>query len=205
MWHYLWKRDQRDNRTLNAQIERAQRVADKNEPIRKRRFVRITGQTVGLDEQSIERARAATGYKGCVTDIAPMVLDGLAVVAANRDLWRVEQSFRIAKSDVRARPIFHHARDSIEAHLTIVSAALAVARDLQHTTGTSIKRIVQSLRTIHTAVIDIDGHKLTARTPLDDDAAAIIDALKSGTKEVQLRPKSATGWPSIRTCTCTSR
>lgn len=179
VWHYLWKRDQRDNRTLNAQIERALRVMDKDEPLRKQRFVKVTGPQIGLDEQSIQRARAAAGYKGYVTNIAPTVLDGHSVVAAYRDLWKVEQSFRMAKSDLRARPIYHRTRDSIEAHLTIVFAALAVARDLQQATGMSIKKIVQSLRQIHTAVIDIDGHHLTARSPLDDNATAIIDALKS--------------------------
>lgn len=178
VWHYLWKRDQRDNRTLNAQIERAQRVMDKDEPLRKQRFVKVTGQHIGLDEQSIERARAAAGYKGYVTNIAPTSMDGHAVVAAYRDLWQVEQSFRMAKSDLRARPIYHRTRDSIEAHLTIVFAALAVARDLQYVTGTSIKKIVRSLRPIHTAVIDIDGHHLTARSPLTDDATAIVNALK---------------------------
>ena len=37
-----------------------------------------------------------------------------------------ERSLRMSKSDLRARPIYHRKRDSIEAHLTIVSAALAV-------------------------------------------------------------------------------
>ena len=177
VWHYKWQRAQRDYRTLNAQIDRAQRVADRSEPLKKQRFVKITGQTVALDETSIERARQAAGYKGYVTNIDPAVMDGHAVVAAYHDLWRVEQSFRMAKADLKARPIFHRTRDSIEAHLTIVFAALATARYLQNRTGTSIKKIVRTLRRIHTVVIDVDGHELTARTPLDDDAQAIVEAL----------------------------
>ena len=177
VWHYTWERAKRDRRTLNLQIERAQRVADKAEPLKKQRFVKITGQTVGLDEDLIERARQAAGYKGYVTNIAPTVMDGHAVVAAYHDLWKVEQSFRMAKSDLKARPIFHRTRDSIEAHLTIVFAALAIARDLQNRTGQSIKHIVRTLRRIHTVIIDIDGHELTARTPLDDDAHHILNAL----------------------------
>ncbi len=151
---------------------------DKDEPLRKQRFVKVTGPQIGLDEQSIQRARAAAGYKGYVTNIAPTVLDGHSVVAAYLDLWKLRESSRMAKSD-RRPPYYHRTRDPIEAHLTIVFAALAVARDLQQATGMSIKKIVQSLRQIHTAVIDIDGHHLTARSPLDDNATAIIDALKS--------------------------
>lgn len=180
VWHYKWQRAQRDRRTLNAQIDRAQRVADRSEPLNKQRFVKVTGQTVALDEASIERARQSAGYKGYVTNIDSSVMDGHAVVAAYHDLWRVEQSFRMAKSDLKARPIFHRTRDSIEAHLTIVFAALAIARHLQNRTGTSIKKIVRTLRRIHTVVIDVDGHELTARTPLDDDSQAILTAIAAG-------------------------
>ena len=53
------------------------------------------------------------------------------VIASYHDLWHVEQSFRMSKTDLRARPMFHRTRDAIEAHLTIVFTALAVARDVQ--------------------------------------------------------------------------
>ena len=43
VWHYKWQRAQRDRRTLNAQIDRAQRVADKAEPLKKQRFVKVAG------------------------------------------------------------------------------------------------------------------------------------------------------------------
>ncbi|WP_279629910.1 hypothetical protein [Dietzia lutea] len=36
---------------------------------------------------------------------------------------------------------------------------------------------MRALRRIHTVVIDVDGHELTARTPLDDDTQAIIETL----------------------------
>ncbi|MCK0439290.1 hypothetical protein MUG78_07400 [Gordonia alkaliphila] len=86
---------------------------------------------------------------------------------------------RFVRHALAARPIFHRRRDSIEAHLTIVFAALAIARDLQNATGYSIKKIIQHLRRIHTVVVDVNGHQITARTPLDADATAILDALKS--------------------------
>lgn len=57
------------------------------------------------------------------------------VISSYHEVWHVEQSFRMSKTDLRARPIFHRQRDAIEAHLTVVFAALAVARYLQHATG----------------------------------------------------------------------
>ncbi|TCJ73411.1 UNVERIFIED_ORG: DDE family transposase [Dietzia maris] len=120
----------------------------------------VTDQKVILDEASIQRARESAGYKGYVTNIAPAAMDGHAVVAAYHDLWKVEQSFRMAKADLRARPIFHRTRDAIEAHLTVVFAALAVARHLQDVTGMSIKKIVTTLRPLRTVTVAIGDHEM---------------------------------------------
>ena len=46
----------------------------------------------------------------------------------------------MAKSDLQARPVYHRTRDSIEAHLTIVLAALAVSWWIEQHTGWSIRR-----------------------------------------------------------------
>ena len=173
VWHYKWQRAQRDRRTLNAQIDRAQRVAVRAGPLKKQRFVKIAGQNVTLDEASIERARQSAGYKGYVTKIDPAVMDDLAVIAAYHDLWAVEQSFRMAKSDLKARPIFHRTRDAIEAHLTIVFAALAIARYLQNRTGMSINKTVQTLQPLRTVVVTIGDQKLIAEPTIDDTASVV--------------------------------
>jgi hypothetical protein len=59
----------------------------------------------------------------------------------------------MTRSDLKAGP-FHHQRDAIEAHLTIVFAALAISRHLQEATGASIKKIVQTLRAARSATIE---------------------------------------------------
>ena len=83
----------------------------------------------------------------------------------------------MAKNDLRARPIFHHDRDAIEAHLTVVFAALAVARELQAVTGVSLRKLVQTLRPLRTVTIDIDGHTITAKPHLTEDAEQILAKL----------------------------
>ena len=54
-----------------------------------------------------------------MTNIPAGVMGAGEVIGSYHDLWHVEQSFRMSKSDLAARPMFHHQRDSIEAHLTI--------------------------------------------------------------------------------------
>ncbi len=75
------------------------------------------------------------GLKGYVTNIPVALMSAAEVIASYHDLWHVEQSFRMSKTDLAARPMFHHTREAIEAHLTIVFAALAIARHLQTPPG----------------------------------------------------------------------
>jgi hypothetical protein len=79
------------------------------------------------------------------------------------------KSFRMSKHDFRARPIYHHKRDSIEAHLTIVLAALAGSRWIEQRTGWSIKKFVRTARRYRTVTIRVGARTLTAADPLPDD------------------------------------
>ena len=84
----------------------------------------------------------------------------------------------MSKNDLPARPVFHHTRDAIEAHLTMVMAALAVARYLQDTTGISIARIVRELRGLQEVTINLNGHRITTQPQLTQTATSILRSLK---------------------------
>ncbi|MEU8227952.1 IS1634 family transposase [Kribbella sp. NPDC048915] len=177
VWAYSTKRAVRDNKTLTAQENRARAVVDGEKTAKPPRFVKTTNGTRSLDETSLARARRLAGLKGYVTNIgADLMLPG-EVIASYHDLWRVEQSFRMSKTDLRARPMFHHTRDAIEAHLTIVFAALAVARHLQEVTGLSVRKIVQTLRPLQQITVRIAGHEHAAHDPLTPQAHEILHAL----------------------------
>jgi hypothetical protein len=177
VYQWLFKRQKHDDKAINAMVERAEKVAAGTRPLKKDRFVTLTGTDPGVDWDLVERARQLAGLKGYVSNLSIPVMDGAAVIAAYHDLWQVEKSFRMAKSDLRARPIFHHLRDSIEAHLTVVFAALAVSRHLQDTTGASIKKLTQTLRPLRTVQINIGGHPITAAPQINAEARAILDQL----------------------------
>lgn len=92
-----------------------------------------------------------------MTNVPVSRMPATEVIAKYHDLWNVEKSFRMSKSDLEARPMFHRKRDAIEAHLTIVFAALAVAHAIQTRTGLSIAKVVKQLRPLRTATITING------------------------------------------------
>ncbi len=110
------------------------------------RFVKSTKVGKELDEASLAQARSLAGLKGYVTNIPARIMPAAEVISSYHDLWHVEQSFRMSKTNLQARPMFHRQRDAIEAHLTIVFAALAIARYLQAATGVSIRKTIRTLK-----------------------------------------------------------
>src|SRR4051812_12280097 len=81
----------------------------------------------------------------------------------------VRGAFRMSKHDLQARPIYHHKRESIEAHLTVVFAAMAVSHYIETQTGWSIKKFVRAARRYRTVQIKAGRQTLTAADPLPDE------------------------------------
>lgn len=104
-------------------------------------------------------------------------MSGAKVIEAYHDLWQVEASFRMTKHDLKARPVFHHQREAIEAHLTIVFAALAITRYLTNTTGLSIKKLITTLRTVRSATIEINGQHLIVDQEPTEEIHEILNRL----------------------------
>jgi len=102
---------------------------------------------------------------------------------AYHQLWQIEKSFRMSKTDLQAPPIYHHKRDSIEAHLTIVMATLAVSHWLERQTGWSIKKLVTTLRPLPQHRRPDRRPHPPRRTPLDDDTRAAVNAVKNAAAE----------------------
>ena len=181
VWAYSGKRFARDNRTLNAQEGRARAVIEGEKTARTPRFVTTAGGAKTLDEAALARARRVAGLKGYVTNIPATVMSASKVIASYHDLWHVEQSFRMSKTDLQARPIFARTRDAIEAHLTIVFAALAISRAIQDRTGLSIRKVLRDLRPLRSATIEINGVVRTYPPAINPAQQATLDAITNPT------------------------
>lgn len=96
------------------------------------------------------------------------------VIGAYHRLFQIEASFRMSKHDLAARPIYHHKRESIQAHLSIVFAALAVSRLIEDRTGWSIRKFVRTARRYRTVHIRASNQILTAQDPPPPE---LLDAL----------------------------
>jgi hypothetical protein len=76
-----------------------------------------------------------------------------------------------------ARPVYHRKRVSIEVHLTIVFAALAVSRWIEAQTGWSIRKFVKTARRYCIIQIQAGRQTITAADPLPDDFRQVLEAI----------------------------
>ena len=107
------------------------------------------------------------------------------MIGAYHQLFQIEKSFRMSKSDLQARPIYHRKRDSIEAHLTIVFAALAISRWIENQTGWSIRKFVRTARRYRTVQIQAGAHVVTAADPLPGDLRQVLEAITTASRPVR--------------------
>jgi hypothetical protein len=176
-YQYRADRAKRTLKGIDQQIAKAEKAVAGQAAVKRNRFVQLTGATKTINRSLEAKARALAGLKGYVTNLEAPTAE--YVLGAYHQLWQIEKSFRMSKTDLRARPIYHHKRNSIEAHLTVVMAALAVSHWLERQTGWSIRKLVKTLRRYRSIAVQTGDHILHAGTPLDDDTRAAVSAVKN--------------------------
>jgi hypothetical protein len=176
--HYQHRHDRarRTLRGIDEQVGKAERAVDGKAAVKRNRFIKLTGATKSINRDLEAKARALAGWKGYTTNLTDQTAQ--FVIDAYHQLWRIEKSVRMSKHDLQARPIYHHTRESIEAHLSIVFAALAVSHWIEHQTGWSIKKFVRTARRYRTVKIQAGRQTLTAAEPLPDDLAEALTKIR---------------------------
>jgi Transposase DDE domain len=182
-YQYRHDRARRTLRGIDEQVAKAEQAVAGNAPVKRNRFIQLSGGTRSVNRELEAKARALAGLKGYITNLAACPDDTPVtaefVIGAYHRLFEIEKSFRMAKSDLQARPIYHRKRDSIEAHLTIVFAALAVSRWIERQTGWTIRKFVRTARRYRTIQIQAGPHVITAADPLPDDLCRALETINS--------------------------
>lgn len=93
------------------------------------KFLKMDGDVeVTINYDLIEEDSRWDGLKGYLTNTDVPTEE---VYSAYHNLWQVERAFRIVKSKIEIRPIFHFTRRRIEAHVCICFVALKVYKELE--------------------------------------------------------------------------
>ena len=177
-YQYRHDRARRSLRGIDEQVAKAEKAVYGHAPVKRNRFIKLTGATKSVNRDLEAKARGLAGLKGYTTNLTSVGAE--FVIDAYHQLWRIEKSFRMSKHDLQARPVYHHKRESIDAHLTIVFAALAVSHWIEHQTGWSIKKFVRTARRYRTVRIKAGRQTLTAADPLPDDLREALATINAG-------------------------
>jgi len=120
------------------------------------KFLRLEGEvSISIDEEKLKNDERWDGLKGYITNTA---LSSPEVVENYNNLWKIEKAFRISKTDLRIRPIYHRLRDRIEAHICISFMAYLIYKELERMLAQqseiSIKQAINNINKMYEVVTD---------------------------------------------------
>jgi transposase len=149
-------RYKKDKREFDKQVKRALDLLERNEPGRRAKFVKKSKEKdkpFTFDTALQAKTEKLLGIKGYVTNIPEKTMSSEEVISYYHDLWHVEQAFRMSKSDLQARPIFHRTQEAIRAHMLICFMGLMMGKYLEINTKRSLRQIRKELLKVHEAYI----------------------------------------------------
>jgi transposase len=136
------KRYKKELNDLNKLVQKAEELVAKQSSGTKVKFIkRVSKEKIELNTSLIEKRKLLLGIKGYCTDLSETQLSSQQVIERYHHLWRVEQSFRVSKFDLEARPIYHQKEDAIRSHVLICFVALVIEKYLELTTKMSLRNI----------------------------------------------------------------
>jgi transposase len=164
---------------MEKQILKAKDIVDRPAKNKKAKFVKSNKEQLTLNEELIKKTSKLLGLKGYYTDLDEATLSTNEVLKRYHDLYKIEQAFRIAKSDLETRPIFHFKEEPIKLHLLICFMALVISKHIELKTGLSIRKfITESKRVTDARMLNsLIQKEITIKGKLTDTANAILQNL----------------------------
>lgn len=141
-------RYRKDKYEMEKQILKAQTIIKTSSKYTKAKFVKTHHEELKLNQDLIKKTTKLLGLKGYYTDLHEQDLSNNKVIERYHELYKVEQAFRVAKSDLETRPIFHFKEDPIKLHLLICFLALVTSKHIEIKTGMSIRRFNTEIKKV---------------------------------------------------------
>jgi len=116
------------------------------------KFLKIKNKIeIEIDEDKILTDKEWDGLKGYITNTN---LSNDEVIQNYQNLWKIEKAFRISKTDLKIRPIFHYKKERIETHICLSFVAYTIYKELErllkvNNLNISITEAIELLETIY--------------------------------------------------------
>lgn len=121
---------QRGLNRLEKQIKRGKLTKSNINNRGYNKYLRLEGElTVKIDHEKFKADQVWDGLKGYITNTK---LTSQEIIENYNNLWHIEKAFRMSKTNLRIRPIYHRLKHRIGAHICIAFTAYCIYKELEH-------------------------------------------------------------------------
>jgi len=142
------------------------------------KYLKLEGEvTIEIDYQKFNKDKQWDGLKGYITNTT---LRGQQVIENYKNLWHIEKAFRMSKTDLRIRPIYHRLRHRIEAHVCLSFTAYCIYKELERVLSLekseiSLQKAAELTHNIYqiTYTLPDSKHTKSKNLKMDDEQAEL--------------------------------
>jgi transposase len=146
------------------------------------KYLKLTGEVdIEIDYQKYNNDNKWDGLKGYITNTK---ISDKQVLDNYKNLWHIEKAFRMSKTDLRIRPIYHRLRSRIEAHICISFTAYCIYKELervlyQANSTLSLRKAAELTHTIYqiTYVLPESKHTKSQLLAMDADQTELCQII----------------------------
>jgi transposase len=184
--NYSTKRAKKDKHLRQQGLERLERSVKSGkltkEKINNRgynKYLKIKNDVaVEIDYKAFQADNKWNGLKGYITNCN---LSDAEIMSNYKQLWAIEKAFRISKTDLRIRPVYHRLERRIKTHICIAFCSYKIYKELERqlkikNASLSVEQVLMAIKTIYQAqvILPQSKKKTMVLLPLDDNQREII-------------------------------
>lgn len=146
------------------------------------KYLKLEGEvTIDIDYDKFKKDAVWDGLKGYITNTK---LPNNKIIENYNNLWHIEKAFRMSKTDLRIRPIYHRLRHRIEAHICISFTAYCIYKELervlnQEKSSLSIKKAAELTHNMYqiTYTLPDSKHTKSRLLQMDEEQAELYQII----------------------------
>jgi transposase len=146
------------------------------------KYLKLEGNIlIEIDYEKFNKDHAWDGLKGYITNTK---IPDKQVIENYKNLWHIEKAFRMSKTDLRIRPIYHRLRHRIEAHICIAFTAYCIYKELERVlyrekSNLSLRKAAELTHNMYqiTYTLPESKHTKTRLLKMDDEQAELYEII----------------------------
>ena len=181
---------QRGLNRLEKQIKRGKLTKSNVNNRGYNKYLKLQGElAVTIDYEKFKADQGWDGLKGYITNTR---LSKQEIVENYNNLWHIEKAFRMSKTDLKIRPIYHRLKHRIEAHICIAFTAYCIYKELEHIlyqskSSLSLQKAAELTHNIYqiTYTLPESKHTKSKLLKMDDQQAELYQIIQKNCRVLQ--------------------